>query len=571
MLLQIHEPGQTPTPHATEETLAVGIDLGTTHCVVAIARDEKPETLRDENGASLIPSIMEYDGQIIRSIKRLMSGVAPERFSHATDQTQGGMVRVHVGNQKLTPVEISADILRLVKTRAEKSLGREVNKAVITVPAYFDDAARSATRAAATLAGIDVLRLINEPTAAALAYGLDQQAEGLYAIYDLGGGTFDFSLLEMQKGVFQVLGTGGNTLLGGDDFDQLIADHLNVDMMQARTIKEKLSTSENMDGITRTDFENMIAPLVQKTIDVCQQVLISADKTIDQIKGVVLVGGSTRVPLVQKSVAAFFNQQPLTNINPDEVVAQGAALQAEALTVGSNNLLLDVTPLSLGLETMGGLVEKIIERNTPIPAAKSQEFTTGKDGQTAMLIHVVQGERETVDQNRSLARFEIRGIPALTAGLARIEINFTLDADGVLTVSAREKTTNTTQQIEVKPSYGLTETEMANMLRDSLENAQQDMTKRLLIQSRLDADRVINATQAALEKDGDLLNVQERDQIITAQKSVQAALEKNDRENIQNAVEELEKQTAEFAERRVNKALKQTLQGKSVDQVAATT
>ncbi|MBT5374190.1 MAG: Fe-S protein assembly chaperone HscA, partial [Rhodospirillaceae bacterium] len=497
VLLQIHEPGETPISHDDEVGLAVGIDLGTTNSVVAVSSLSKPEALRDAAGKALVPSIVMY-GQnslpivgdaarqallempelVVGSIKRLMgrgvadvkglAGVLP--YEIVENDVEGGMVRIKVAGRALTPVEISADILRALKLRAETSLGQSVDRAVVTVPAYFDDGARTATRDAARLAGLDVLRLVNEPTAAALAYGLDKGVEGLYAVYDLGGGTFDISLLKLEKGVFQVIATGGDAALGGDDFDHAIAEHFleqraqtlgenslttdetKVALMTARLAKECLShrdngdwmieaggetTSHNLDLAT---LESLIAPLVERTIEICQGVLADARIEAAGVNGIVLVGGSTRVPLVRSRIAEFFGQEPLTDIDPDEVVALGAALQAEALTVGSDTLLLDVTPLSLGLETMGGMVEKVIPRNTPIPVSKAQEFTTYQDGQTAMMIHVIQGEREMVDQNRSLARFVLNGIPPMTAGAARIRVAFNIDADGLLTVSAREET-----------------------------------------------------------------------------------------------------------------------------------
>jgi molecular chaperone HscA len=446
------------------------------------------------------------------------------------------MVRLDVAGRRLTPVEISADILRALKARAEERTGLPVDRAVITVPAYFDDAARTATRDAARLAGLEVLRLVNEPTAAALAYGLDSGAEGLYAIYDLGGGTFDLSLLKLEKGVFQVIATGGDAALGGDDFDHAIAERLlsergivapdiravRAALACARRIKEALSDADRASGILeiagergehrldRAAFEAMIAPAVARTIRICESVIADAGVKPGDIAGVVLVGGSTRVPLVRARVEESFGRPPLADIDPDEVVAVGAALQARALTLGEGTLLLDVTPLSLGIETMGGIVEKVIPRNTPIPVAMAQEFTTYQDGQNGMMFHVVQGERETVDECRSLARFELTGIPPMPAGGARIRVSFALDADGLLTVSAAERTTGTSARIEVKPSYGLGEDEMIDMLRASMIHAVDDMNRRLLIEARVEANRVLAALDSALRVDGHRGTVGER-------------------------------------------------------------
>ncbi|MDR3439004.1 Fe-S protein assembly chaperone HscA [Telmatospirillum sp.] len=621
MLLQINEPGATPAPHANDQGAAVGIDLGTTNSVVAIATDGQATVLRDEAGHGLIPSVVAYgaDGTIlvgrearrelldnpetvVSSIKRLMgrgvadvkslAGTLPFELDVAAD---GGMVRLKVSGRTLTPVEVSADILRAVKARAEAVLGKTVDRAVVTVPAYFDDGARSATKDAARLAGLAVLRLVNEPTAAALAYGLDNQSEGLYAVYDLGGGTFDISILRMEKGVFQVRATGGDAALGGDDFDHAIAESFLAEravtfgdvaitsseakqaLATGRMAKECLSSSTwgewviELDGKTSRHrlelaaFEAMAAPFVERTIAICRAVLVDAGVGIEDIKGVVLVGGSTRVPLVRRRVAEFFGREPLANINPDEVVAVGAALQAEALTAGSDTLLLDVTPLSLGIETMGGIVEKVIPRNTPIPVAMAQEFTTYQDGQDAMLIHVVQGEREMVDQCRSLARFVLSGIPAMAAGAARIRVTFAVDADGLLTVSAKETTTEVEQAVSVKPSYGLTDDEMATMLRDSLEHAEEDMTARLLVEAKVEAERSALAVKAALAVDADLLSTAEQAVINRALDDVERTVKDGDRDAVLAAAAALETGTKVFAERRMDRGIRQALAGMTVE------
>ncbi len=620
--MEIHEPGETPLPHAGEGTLAVGIDLGTTNSVVAISREGKPAALHDELGKALVPSVVAYPAaggvlvgeearlltarepkNVVASIKRLMgrgaadlhtvAGVLPYEIEPGTGQTD--MVKLRIGGKARSPVEISAEILKALRLRAEAALEKPVERAVITVPAYFDDAARTATRDAARVAGLEVLRLVNEPTAAALAYGLDKGSEGLYAVYDLGGGTFDFSLLRLEKGVFQVLATGGDTALGGDDFDRAIAESMLAERTKdgladvvdegavkaalalARVMKEQLSDRDHTSGrlelagvpsfhtLTRPDFEGMISGGVKRTLDIARNVLSDADMKIEEVNGVVLVGGSTRVPLVRAEVAAMIGKPPLIDIDPDEVVALGAALQAEALTGGSETLLLDVTPLSLGLETMGGLVEKVVPRNTPIPVQLAQEFTTYQDGQSAMAIHVVQGEREMVEDCRSLARFELAGIPPMVAGAARIRVTFAVDADGLLTVSAEERTTGVAQRIEVKPSYGLSHDDMADMLYDSLDNAEEDVARRLIAEARVEARRGLLALDAALEKDGVLLSAEERGEIDTARTRLLTAIEGQDRDAITAAAEGLETLSKPFAERRMDRGIREALSGMSVN------
>lgn len=618
-LLQIAEPGMSTAPH--QHRLAVGIDLGTTNSLVATVRSGMAVVLNDEQGRSLLPSVVRYlpDGSVvvgseaqlaqchdpmntIVSVKRFMGRSLKdiEHFHelpyHFVDKP--GMLAIRTVAGVKTPVEISAEILKVLRIRAERALGGELVGAVITVPAYFDDAQRQATKDAARLAGLNVLRLLNEPTAAALAYGLDNASEGVYAVYDLGGGTFDFSILRLQKGVFEVLATSGDSALGGDDFDRRIfcwvlertglgplsAEDNRLLLTKAREVKEELtshpetrftailSTGELVDlAISATTFAELTQSLVQKTLVPVRKALRDAGLTPADVKGVVMVGGATRMPPVQRAVAEFFGQEPLNNLDPDKVVALGAAIQANVLAgnkSGEDMLLLDVIPLSLGIETMGGLTEKIIPRNSPIPIARAQDFTTFKDGQTAMSFHVVQGERELASDCRSLARFELRGIPPMVAGAARIRVTFQVDADGLLSVSAREQTTGVEAAITVKPSYGLTDEQITEMLIASREHAAEDMQARALREQQVEAQRILEATRAALAEDGDALATPEERQAMTsAMDALEKTLAGDDHRAIKAAIDALNRATEAFAARRMDASIRRALAGQQLAQL----
>ena len=617
-LLQISEPGMSAAPH--QHRLAVGIDLGTTNSLVATVRSGSAVCLPDSDGRATLPSVVRYlDGEVevgknalsaqktdplntVSSAKRLIGRTLtdlaqeaqylPYRFT-----PNERVVELNTRQGAKTPIEVSAEILKALKLRAEETLGGDLVGAVITVPAYFDDAQRQATKDAARLAGLNVLRLLNEPTAAAIAYGLDNASEGTFVVYDLGGGTFDVSVLQLTKGLFEVKATGGNSALGGDDFDHRLFCYLleqndlsklneqdsQLLLSLVRSAKEKLTTQTEAviettlsDGhkvhtvITRQEFHNLTQNLVQKTIEPVKQALKDAGVTKADVKGVIMVGGSTRMLHVQQAVATFFGQTPLNNLNPDEVVALGAAIQANVLAGNKTDgdwLLLDVTPLSLGLETYGGLAEKIIPRNSTIPTARAQDFTTFKDGQTAMTIHVVQGERELVSDCRSLAKFTLRGIPPMAAGAARIRVTFQVDADGLLSVSAQEQSTGVQAQIEVKPSYGLDDSTITQMLKDSMSNAAEDMAARARAEAVVEAESLTDAVNAALELDSDLLEAEELQQIQQDIVDLQGRLKDGKAEDIRAAVAKLSHSTDNFAAKRMNRNIQRALTGQSVDNI----